>query len=125
MPLDCSECEYEFEPAGYPRCLNCDPKTHDNFQPTKITEAHARLVEAYNNVGDTMSTDVVKNPKHYKLGDLEAIDIIKAALTAEQYKGYIIGSILKYRLRAGKKDDTLQDIGKALQYESFYEVHFG
>jgi hypothetical protein len=46
----------------------------------------------------------------------EAIDIIKAALTPEEFIGYCKGNCLKYRLRAGKKDDLQQDIDKAGTY---------
>lgn len=63
--------------------------------------------------------DPVNNPKHYDLAPgLEAIDIIESALTADQYKGYLLGNCLKYRLRAGKKSDAMQDLAKADWYES-------
>lgn len=66
------------------------------------------------------TSDPVKHPKHYKFFDTEAIDIIKSALTDEEFLGYIKGNSLKYRLRAGKKDDVTQDINKAKQYEEMY-----
>ena len=65
-----------------------------------------------------------KNPnsKHYELWEnFEAIDVIKLALTDEEYKGFLKGNILKYRLRAGKKnienDNIIKDIGKSIDYE--------
>lgn len=70
---------------------------------------------------DYIKFDAVSKPKHYMIGDKEAIEIIKASLTPEQYKGYCLGNVLKYRLRAGKKDDLEQDIEKANQYERMYE----
>jgi hypothetical protein len=61
--------------------------------------------------------DPVNNPKHYQIGGgVEAIDIIKASLTSEQFKGYMLGNFLKYRLRAGDKGDLQQDIGKSNWY---------
>jgi len=64
--------------------------------------------------------DIVKSPKHYMLfPDLEAIQGIKNILTPEEYIGYLKGNALKYRFRAGKKDDLQQDISKAEQYETF------
>ena len=54
---------------------------------------------------------------HYKNCVIEPIEIIEKTLTAEQYKGYLLGSILKYRLRAGHK--TEGDIEKAMQYEKW------
>jgi len=63
--------------------------------------------------------DVVKNPSHYQLfPDTEVIDVIRGQLTEPEFKGYCKGNVLKYRLRAGKKDDVQQDIDKADQYRA-------
>lgn len=69
--------------------------------------------------------DNVKNPKHYMLFDIEAIQCVARSMTLEQFKGFCMGSAMKYRLRAGKKDDTTQDINKALEFESLYEQYKG
>lgn len=69
--------------------------------------------------------DPVKHPTHYRVWEgLEAIDAIKALLTREEYIGYLKGNLLKYRLRAGKKDSSKieQDISKSLQYEEFLSL---
>ena len=64
----------------------------------------------------------VDKPLHYEvLPEIEAIDIIRSTLTEEQWAGYCLGNIIKYRLRAGKKDDTAQDIAKADKYRDLYE----
>lgn len=66
---------------------------------------------------ETVVKDVVYRPRHYLVfPDTEALDIIKAALTDEEFRGYLKGNALKYRLRAGKKDKLEQDIAKAQQY---------
>ena len=59
-----------------------------------------------------------KKPKHYKLPGLniESIDVLRAALTPEEFKGFCKGNALKYLIRAGKKDDELQDLKKAGVY---------
>lgn len=63
--------------------------------------------------------DAVNHPKHYKLfPDMEAIDVIEAALTPEEFAGYCKGNALKYRLRAGEKGDTQQDIDKSNWYRN-------
>jgi len=62
--------------------------------------------------------DDVNQPPHYKLwGSTEAIDIIRGALSEEEFMGYLKGNILKYRLRAGKKNNAEKDIAKATWYE--------
>lgn len=66
--------------------------------------------------------DVVNHPKHYAIiDDVESIDIIASSLTVEQFKGFCLGNIIKYRLRAGNKDDLLIDIAKADNYKSIFE----
>lgn len=71
--------------------------------------------------------DDVKSPSHYALfDDVEAIEIIARSMTVEQFKGYCLGNILKYRLRAGKKSElaTMQkDLSKADFYKELFEKH--
>lgn len=68
-----------------------------------------------------MTSDPVNHPKHYKLEglDIEAIDVIRAALGAEGFEAYCIGNALKYLLRQGKKDPAKQDQAKARTYLNF------
>ena len=69
------------------------------------------------NAPEHTTSDLINKPKHYQLiGDLEAIDVIERVLTPEQFKGYLIGNFLKYRCRAGQKDDALQDLAKSEWY---------
>lgn len=59
----------------------------------------------------------VRFPKHYGVLDgVEAIDIIASSLSLSEFRGYCLGNILKYRLRAGKKDALQKDINKADEY---------
>lgn len=63
--------------------------------------------------------DMVNHPSHYKIKDgLEAIDVIKATLTEEEFIGFCKGNALKYQFRAGKKDlsKTAEDYEKAMFY---------
>lgn len=58
----------------------------------------------------------VYSPSHYRVGGYEAIDIIKAKLTPEEYRGYCKGNILKYIMRANYKEHHDQDCRKAAWY---------
>lgn len=60
-------------------------------------------------------TDLVNNPPHYKHGAIECIDIIKAALTEDEFRGYCKGNALKYIYRERHKggDESLK---KAIWY---------
>ena len=60
--------------------------------------------------------DPVNNPAHYTVGGIETIDYIKAKLTPEEFVGYPKGNVIKYTSRAGKKQDTIQDLEKAQWY---------
>ena len=66
---------------------------------------------------DSKNTNEVYNPEHYKLDGLniEVVDVIRAVLTDEEFKGGCKGNALKYLMRAGKKDKSKekQDFAKA------------
>ena len=68
------------------------------------------------------NSDNINNPKHYQIGRFKAKDIISVVLRSIKMtpeEAYYLGCILKYRLRAGKKNDALEDLGKAGKYEEF------
>lgn len=65
-------------------------------------------------------TDMVNSPSHYQLDGFEAIDIIKAILTPEEYRGYLKGNVLKYPIREQRKGNPIQDIDKGLWYLKRY-----
>ena len=54
---------------------------------------------------------------YYDQGGIETLDIIKAKLTDEQYKGYLMGNAIKYLCRANWKNESPdRDIQKADNY---------
>lgn len=67
-------------------------------------------------LNETMN-DAVHHPQHYTLPGLtiESVDVIRAVLTPEEFKGWCKGNALKYSLRAGRKDPAkeVQDLAKA------------
>uniref|UniRef100_A0AAU8ECA7 Nucleotide kinase n=1 Tax=Klebsiella phage vB_Kpn16-P3 TaxID=3230847 RepID=A0AAU8ECA7_9VIRU len=77
----------------------------------------------------SVEDDGVKQPSHYQLFEgVEAIEVIARSMTQEMFKGYCLGNILKYRLRAGKKSElaTLEkDMAKATFYLELYTKHKG
>jgi Protein of unknwon function (DUF3310) len=54
--------------------------------------------------------DLINSPPHYNHGKMECIDAIEAALTPEEYRGYLKGTVFKYlwreRLKGG--DESLK-----------------
>lgn len=63
----------------------------------------------------------IKSPKHYRLEGLniESIDVIKATLGKEGFKAFCKGNIMKYLIRAEKKNG-LEDYKKAKTYLDWY-----
>ncbi|WP_080363989.1 DUF3310 domain-containing protein [Staphylococcus haemolyticus] len=56
-------------------------------------------------------------PNHYKGSEnIDVIDFLYQQLPFEQFKGFMKGNMIKYPVRAGRKDDELADIKKARDY---------
>lgn len=56
------------------------------------------------------------NPSHYNSGDISCMDAIVAAYGIEEAKVWAKITAFKYIWRLGKKDEVLQEIGKAEWY---------
>lgn len=63
-------------------------------------------------------SESVNHPPHYNAGEIECIDAIRAALSPEEFRGFLKGNALKYIWRAGKKGDAIQDFKKSSWYIS-------
>lgn len=60
-------------------------------------------------------TDMVNAPPHYRQGEIECIDAIRAALTPEEFRGYCKGNALKYVWRERHKGGA-ESLAKAAWY---------
>jgi hypothetical protein len=65
---------------------------------------------------------MVEHPPHYTKGGIECIAAIRAALTPDEYRGYLKGAILKYAWRERHKN-RLQDIKKLRWYANELVAH--
>jgi hypothetical protein len=68
--------------------------------------------------GKEVESDPVNRPAHYNQGGIECIEAIRAALTEEEFRGYLKGNALKYIWREGHKGNSQQDVKKAIWYLS-------
>lgn len=59
--------------------------------------------------------DLVNQPPHYNQGGIEAIEAIKASMSAEEFQGYLKGNAIKYLWRYRHKNGV-QDLQKANWY---------
>lgn len=84
-------------------CNDCEPKSIDDPERYRRYRAAAP------------KPDAVNHPPHYQSGGLEVIDVIEAFGLDKDFN---LGNVLKYILRAGRKDPAKmkEDLEKALWY---------
>jgi hypothetical protein len=72
-------------------------------------------MELLNMEDNRYSLENVNNPQHYNEGTIECIKAIAAALSPEEFKGFLKGNIFKYIWREEHKNG-LVDLKKAQWY---------
>lgn len=118
-----TEYDADLGGASRPNFEDMEPLTEEDFEEM-VQEAynedypidgHPRF---YSLDGGDTPYDPVDKPKHYMtFPDAEAIDLIEMVLTKKEFIGYLKGNYMKYRLRAGDKDNLRQDIEKSKWYQ--------
>lgn len=65
------------------------------------------------------------NEKHgyYDVGGLSTLDILQAKLSEDEYRGFLLGNVLKY-LSRHKYKNGIEDIQKAFVYLDLYEKEY-
>ena len=63
----------------------------------------------------TKADDVQVGGNHYKDMPVQPWDVMEAVLSHDEFVGFLKGNIIKYSLRAGRKDGS-DDAGKAKHY---------
>ena len=63
----------------------------------------------------TRADDLQISGNHYKDMAIQPWELMEAVLTHEEFVGFLKGNILKYSLRAGRKDGS-DDLGKCRHY---------
>lgn len=66
-------------------------------------------------MSDDAKPDLVNHPPHYTQGGIECADALEAALTPEEFRGFLKGNIIKYLWRERHKNGRL-DIEKSQWY---------
>lgn len=101
------------------RCLACFEKD-DRYGHTCEKDTNAPKVEEPK---PEVKSDVA-HPNHYTLFDnVKAVEIIARSMSIEAFRGFCLGNVLKYRLRAGKKSE-MATVEKALNKAAFYQDLF-
>lgn len=80
-------------------------------------------------INPAVKDDGVRKPSHYQVFDgVESIEIIARSMTVSEFRGFCMGNVLKYRLRAGKKSELAtmeKDLNKAAFYQELFDLHKG
>ena len=63
----------------------------------------------------TRADDLQISGNHYKDMAIQPWSVMQAVMTHEEFVGFLKGNIIKYSLRAGRKDGS-DDAGKARHY---------
>lgn len=85
-------------------------KITDSDDFVKVNEPFTRKVD----MQEEQDSNI---PNHYKGSEnIDVIDFLYQQLPFEQFKGFMKGNMIKYPVRAGRKDDELADIKKARDY---------
>lgn len=84
------------------------PELEVNFEDSKCDGVEPD-VEVY------FESDLIDNQIHYTVNGIQPIQIMKANMTKEEFRGFLEGNILKYPLRY-KHKNGLEDLKKAKTY---------
>lgn len=85
-------------------------KIDDNYDFISVPRPTSKEVEK------TLD-DKVNHPSHYQgRKGIDVIEFLYQQLTFEEFKGFMKGNMIKYPVRAGRKDNELADIKKARDY---------
>lgn len=81
---------------------------------SRPTTGHAADGPAAEGGGDAF--DLVGRAAHYNAGGIEAVEAIEAALSPEEFRGWLKGNVIKYLWRAPHKGSERQDYEKCRYY---------
>jgi len=69
-------------------------------------------------IKEAKANDTQVEGDHYKTMGIQPWDVMQMVLTEEEFVGFLKGNIIKYAMRAGKKDGATKDTEKALHYKA-------
>lgn len=63
----------------------------------------------------TTANDIQVGGQHYKTMPIQPWDVMEAVLSPEEFRGFLRGNVVKYAMRAGRKEGS-DDANKARHY---------
>lgn len=129
---DCRNCEYRPVRAYEEPCSSCVDRGEEGgscFKPKKerviylvdpVSTVHANPDFGVGNTHVVDDGTAAASP-HYNSLPVQPLELMEAVLTREEFFGYLKGNMIKYAMRAGKKDAAQKDVTKYKQYKSFFD----
>ena len=103
-------------------------KLQEIYEAVLLDEEYQKVLEEAIEVLDSMlsgnqghenskqNSGLAADQQHYMTGDIQPIEIMQMYLTAEEFRGFLKGNVIKYSLRANFKGCEQTDTDKAFQY---------
>uniref|UniRef100_UPI003D4A96EB DUF3310 domain-containing protein n=1 Tax=Brochothrix campestris TaxID=2757 RepID=UPI003D4A96EB len=113
----------EYKGKQYEEVTDCSAEIGDLLQPSvdmELPDGHSVAdyeKDSFKRYREIKKTDNVNSPSHYTQTKYEAIDIIEDV--TQKYQSnvqYHIGNAIKYLIRAPFKNNTVEDLKKAVWY---------
>jgi len=73
------------------------------------------MVSIQDGANGTTANDIQVGGQHYKTMPVQPWDVMESVLTHEEFIGFLKGNVIKYSMRAGRKEGS-DDANKALHY---------
>ena len=112
-------------------CANCPMYANNGGADLGSVRSRLRVLNEAHQACSVAPQEIegVRTPSHYMLfEDVESIQVIARTMTVAEFKGFCLGNVLKYRLRAGKKSELAtieKDLAKADFYKELFTKHKG
>jgi hypothetical protein len=125
----CPECQHKHKKSFEAPCDTCFPTPElqfgSHFDPLfsddEVVEPKPAPTTAYDMTTLEFDVGLASTSPHYNSLPVQPIQLMEAVLTREEFLGYLKGNMIKYAMRAGKKDAVNKDVNKYVQYKTWYE----
>ena len=117
-----------FKKCDVRRIVATDEKNYfvDNFGGTvKVKHKDLECVtRIYSEAAEGEANEITDNgsPGYYERSAMQPLEVMQRIMTAEQFKGFLLGNCIKYRMRCENKGQRDSDMYKARQYAYWLEM---
>lgn len=100
-----------------------DPERHDKAEALSLAIDFIENGYSAVEVNDDENTNGnTIRPGYYERSAMQPLEVMQRIMTAEQFKGFLLGNCIKYRMRCENKGQRDSDMYKARQYAYWLEM---